>query len=300
MFTEQSIAFIYCMSPVHMGAGTSLGVIDNPIQRERHTEHPVMAGSGIKGAMRHSSRRIWDKALRKIVFGPEGDGAEHAGAVSFSDGQIVAFPVRSLKGAFVYITSPVALGRLERLARNAGLNIGCWALPSVKDEDAAVSNNDLLSGDNLVLESYLFSSVDAGGLKDIAEWIADKALPEGGGSDFFREKLRNDLVLLSDAQFSFFVRNATVVEPHVRINDISGTAEDGGLFITENLPPESLLVSMVMASQERKQKGVREEKGMTAEAIMEKVRSLGGFTQIGGNATTGRGQVLVNFVDKEV
>jgi len=77
MFQAQQALFIYCVSPVHIGAGTAIGLIDNPIQRERHTEYPMIAGSGLKGAVRHhfwsqlddSSRK--DKAnLLNRLFGP--------------------------------------------------------------------------------------------------------------------------------------------------------------------------------------------------------------------------------------
>ena len=44
MYQAQSILFLYAISPVHMGAGTAFGLIDSPIQRERHTEHPLFAG----------------------------------------------------------------------------------------------------------------------------------------------------------------------------------------------------------------------------------------------------------------
>lgn len=37
MFQKQLTVFLYAVSPVHMGAGQAIGVIDNPIQRERHT-----------------------------------------------------------------------------------------------------------------------------------------------------------------------------------------------------------------------------------------------------------------------
>jgi CRISPR-associated protein Cmr4 len=56
MFEKQVAVFLYAVSPVHMGAGQAIGVIDNAIQRERHTNHPSFAGSGIKGAVRHSWR----------------------------------------------------------------------------------------------------------------------------------------------------------------------------------------------------------------------------------------------------
>jgi CRISPR-associated protein Cmr4 len=51
MFEKKAAVFLYAVSPVHMGAGQAIGVIDNPIQRERHTNHPCFAGSGIKGAV---------------------------------------------------------------------------------------------------------------------------------------------------------------------------------------------------------------------------------------------------------
>lgn len=40
MFQTSATVFLYAVSPVHMGAGQAIDVIDNPIQRERHTGHP--------------------------------------------------------------------------------------------------------------------------------------------------------------------------------------------------------------------------------------------------------------------
>ncbi len=53
MFEHTRLLFLYAVSPVHMGAGQAISVIDNPIQRERHTDHPLVAGSGLKGTLRH-------------------------------------------------------------------------------------------------------------------------------------------------------------------------------------------------------------------------------------------------------
>jgi CRISPR-associated protein Cmr4 len=80
-----------------------------------------------------------------------------------------------------------------------------------------------------------------------------------------------------------------LVEPHVRINEKTGTADDGGLFYTENLPPESLLIAPLMASQTRSGKD-----DLSAEDVVTKLRPLldGRLLQIGGDATTGRGLVL--------
>ena len=122
MYEAKAAMFLYCVSPVHMGAGTALGAIDNPIQRERHTEHPMMAGSGIKGALRDmfegpltEEERKDPKSLPNRIFGPATDASDHAGAIAFSDAQIVLFPVRCLRRSFVYATCPTALARLHRL-----------------------------------------------------------------------------------------------------------------------------------------------------------------------------------------
>lgn len=307
MFTEKRLMFFYAISPVHMGAGQALGVIDNPIQRERHTEHPCFAGSAIKGAFRHAARNLWaqENGLLDRIFGPEQDASLHAGAVSFADAQLVAFPVRSLKGVYVYATSPLALQRLKRLAAVAGQSM-LFDLPkAVQDDEALVLNSDLLAkggnGERLILESYAFrpSQDSSGKFKEFAQWLSEKVLPNDKAFSFFRDKLAKDLVLLSDNQLTFFAKNATVVEPHVRIDDESGTADDGGLFFTENLPPETVMVSLVMASEERLTKGQEKEDRMQAKEIMEKVQQ--GFdgmcVQIGGDATTGRGQLLVRFAD---
>lgn len=302
MFTAKRLMFLYAVTPVHMGAGTALGVVDNPIQREVHTGHPVLAGSGIKGALRHEAESLWKGEKGKVTrtFGPESNASDHAGAVSFSDGQLVAFPVRSLKEGYVYATSPGALARLGRLAAIAGLpDYPSRALPAPNEAQAVAIDERLLAKGRLVLENYAFDGVpDTGGLAAVAEWLAKNALPAGLGHDFFREKLGNHLVLLSDTQLAFFARNSTVVEPHVRIDDASGTADDGGLFFTENLPAEALMVGLAMASEERRKKGDGGDGKYAAEEILEGVAATfgGRAVQMGGDATTGRGQVLVTFV----
>lgn len=303
MFQEKKALFMYCVSPVHMGAGTALGVIDNPIQRERHTEYPVFAGSGIKGAIRHHLAQTSDKNedIVYAMFGPEaGNSSDHAGAVSFSDAQLVAFPVRSAKRAFVYATSPTALARTARLLNTAGLEPS-WQVEAVAEGDCRVVNPDLLVGDKVALESFEFTARLDKPLRMISEWLAQNALIGTPAYEFFRNKLKDDLVLLSDEDFGYFVRNATVVEPHVRINDITGTAEEGGLFYSENLPPESILVSLVMATRDRRKNGKKLDAFTMMKTLVEgsDEDSLPGINgmllQIGGDATTGRGQVALNI-----
>ena len=320
MFEATQLVFYYAVSPVHMGAGTAIGAIDSPIQREVHTRHPMFAGSGLKGALRHHFSRNWPRAegderkpnsLINRIFGPDTGASDFAGALSLSDAQLVLLPVRSLKGGFAYVTSPLALARLRRLATQAGLSPD-WAVPSVAENKAATATDALLeakgSDKQLVLEAFEFIKVDSVGVDTIAEWIAQYALPDDPSHKFFADKLKSDLVVLNDTDFSHFARHAMVVEPHVRINDESGTADDGGLFYVENLPPETLMVGLAQASIERFKKSSRSTESIALLSAAEVLAHVfagqgnalpgigGKLLQIGGDATTGRGLVMVQSI----
>jgi CRISPR-associated protein Cmr4 len=76
------------------------------------------------------------------------------------------------------------------------------------------------------------------------------------------------------------------------------------LFYTENLPPESILFTVIMASQERYKRGDSAENRMGAAQIIntlvnggENWQALQGrMVQFGGDATTGRGQIVCSIV----
>ncbi len=291
MFKEQKAMFIYAVSPLHMGTGTAIGLIDNPIQREVHTDWPSMAGAGIKGAIRHAlaGEENWKNGKLSAIFGPEPKlGAElHAGAVSFTDALIVCFPVRSLRRAYVYATCPTALARLKRLT---GAD---WPEVQVKEQEALIANDDLKQGNHLILEALAFNANKQESVSVIAKDLSAKALPAG----FFADKLKTDLVILSDTDFTHFVKNSTLVEPHVCIDDDTGAAKGTGLFYTENLPPETLLVSLAMATDTRTGKNEGKLKANQVIAEIGEALNNGKVWQFGGDATTGRGLVMLRMAD---
>lgn len=303
MFQAHAALFLYATSPVHMGAGQAFGLIDNPIARERHCEHPVFPGSGLKGAIRHrfhamdwKDKETGDKLLDRL-FGPESQaGTLHAGAVSLGDAQLVAFPVRSVKQGYVYATSAHALARAARLLAQLGV-AGLPAVPTAPNAGACcVANPELLGNGKLHLEAfeYDYEPSETDKLTAVARWLANNALPKDDAHTYFREKFARDLVLLADADFNWLTKNATVVEPHVRINNTTGAADDGGLFYTENLPPETLMLGSLMASRERSGKG-----DLQAGAVLTHVAGAidGQLLQVGGDATTGRGLVAARVVN---
>jgi len=310
MFECKHLTFYYCTTPLHMGAGSAVGAIDNPIQREVHSQHPVINGAGIKGAIRHHLTQAWGaegSSAIKELFGAESGADElHAGAVSFTDAQLVAFPVRSLKNTFVYVTCPYVLGRLKRLAVSAGEKVD-WDVPRLEPGQALCASDGALSEGKLFLEAYEFTKAPGDMAAKISDWLARHCLPANGDHAFFRDKITKDLFILDDTDFSYFVKHATVVEPHVRIDDATGTAADGALFYTENLPPESIMVGLILSSIERTKGKAAGDRRSAKDGLRllfrgdgEKRAGVGGsLVQMGGDATTGRGLVLVQPVEKE-
>lgn len=293
--------FLYAVSPVHMGAGNVVGeLVDSPIQRESHTEYPLLPASGIKGALRHraTARAAKDEDKKQAVnalFGAPpgnannasvGDAPLHAGALTVTDGVLIAFPVRTLANTFCYATSLMALARAARLLQGAGQQMP--KLPANSARPQAVEAGER------VLETLQYQCEGNTELATVADWLGNHALPVDPAFDYFREKLKTDLLLLPDEDFSHFVRSSTSIEPHVRINDATGTAEDGGLFYVENAPPESLYLTTALFGDERSGRGDASADELAGHFHADLHDQQ---IQLGGDATYGRGQVVFHHVE---
>ena len=141
--------FIKAITPLHVGSGNDLGVVDLPIQREVHTGFPKIEASSLKGAIRSSfeesantNKEKYIKEIQKIqiVFGFDLEKevkyyddiikifkkikkeenkekeileTDFAAALGFTDAKILFFPVKSVKGVFAYITCPMVLEKFK-------------------------------------------------------------------------------------------------------------------------------------------------------------------------------------------
>jgi len=88
----------------------------------------------------------------------------------------------------------------------------------------------------------------------------------------------------------------TEVITRTKINNETGTVQDGALFTEEFLPQESILYSLVMASpifQEKGKKGIFDGNGDSdkeAQNVMDFfANGLSPVFQLGGNSTLGKG-----------
>lgn len=310
MFKKAKVMFIYTETSLHCGSGTSLGVIDLPIQREKYTDYPVCQASGVKGVVREwfDFKYKEDDANKKKIkwtFGPDfGDKKEeseaHAGAATFTDARLLLFPVRSLNGVFAYTTSRFALSRLKRDLEMAGDKTANWAVPAEAGDDkiSGVQNSRIKDNNNkVVLEEYTFDFHEDHNVVAIADWIAKNAIPQGAEYDFWRNKVKGDLLILPENSFRDFVKLSTEVQARIQIDNKTKTVKQGALFYEEALPSDSLLYSVIMAhdpacDSDKRPEGLKNDNEVMAFISTINAQRL----QFGGDATIGKGIVNISLL----
>jgi len=280
IMSQTRILYIFTRTPLHVGAGASVGAIDQPIIRERHTGFPVIPGSSLKGVLRDHLRSSLGEGALDDLFGQGGDGQKFsAGKISFGEARLLAFPVRSAKGAFALATCSLALQRFARETRSA------CQVPSGPADMTCLAGDRLVIEKNgqrgVVLEEYRFRV--AGQFP--AEWesLFTKLL-----SDAVLTGAAGRFVLLSDGDLSYFAVNACQVSQHVRIDDKTGTAEDRGLFNEETVPSETLFYAPLTVLA----------RGSSDNQVFQ---TLGQeqLIQFGGNGTTGLGFCTVKLANSK-
>ncbi len=288
---DASLLFLHALTGLHPGSGTALGVVDLPIQRERHTGWPNIPASSLKGVLKDACRRTSaDEATVKVVFGPDTDAAsEHAAAVAITDARLLAFPVRSLKGVFAWVTCPAVIDRLRRdLALTTG---GPGMLPAVPalaaNQSACPADSPLLvdAGKRIMLEEFEFDvRADAGAF---GSWMAERAVSD----EPTKARLRSHLVILHDDDFGHFVRHATEVIARIGLDYERKTVRQGALFYEEFLPPETLFYALALIGPSR-----RKDRPMAAAEVGDFVlRNTPPVLQIGANESIGKGFCALRF-----
>ena len=302
--------YIHCRTPFHPGSGSSLGIVDLPIQRERHTGYPKFEASGLKGCLReHFTRKDENKTLTNLIFGPEKDGSEHAGMVCFTDARILLFPVKSLKGVFAYITCPDVLKRFFSELDDAGLTRGFDKNEEFASNSALLSTDTKLmcSGNKLVLEEYTFKAAKKPIVNKLAEFLAGMGL-------IAENDLKARLAILPDNEFRYFVEMTTETITRIRIDQTTGTVADSALFSEEFLPAESVLYSFAMASgilmdeKKRKDQEIDKSIGNQSECTFLLNTLAKGLLredctcvlQMGGDASIGKGLVRLSIGGTEL
>ena len=306
MYQEAKTLFMISETPLHAGSGDSLGIVDMPIQRERHTSFPKIEASSLKGALREFFEQDKGEKNKDLItaFGAE-DGAEKAGALGFTDARLLLFPIKSMRGIFAWVTCPRVLKQFAKdmaLAKDGFENEGIDTLSSPDENKCFLlnANSTLKIGiekDKIVLEEYAFTPTVKNDLKiegkNLSDWLAENLFSK---HSYWKEKAEKDIVVLSDNDFQDFVNLSTEIITRTKIDNTTGTVASGALFTEEYLPTESVLYSLVLASGEfisdEKLKKENRTERKTAQDNMtffsNYMQSKDVF-QLGGNATLGKG-----------
>ncbi len=307
---ERRILYIFTRTPLHVGAGSSVGAIDQPVVRERHTGFPIIPASSLKGAFADAwNDDLQNRGYKRVVsrgkdsqgneewdaqtdaawlFGSDDAGLSFAGALQFTEARLLAFPIRSARGTFAWITSPLLL---RRALRDGALPLDLSDVPRPSDGQALfLSNGPLAVDDNVVLEEYTFRHAGdpPQGLGDtLADLLPDPVWKE----------ITARLVILSDGMASYFARNACEIAQHIRINDETGTVARGALFNQENVPSETLFYALIHAHAERTPSRENRREAQDALAAFGETVTAKHVFQFGGDASTGLGYCTVEIAD---
>ncbi len=252
-------------TPIHPGAGRSLGVIDLPVAREAATDYPVLVGSGLKGALRDRAERDGADPDRRH-FGR----SDQAGELLVSDGRLLLLPVRSLTGAYRWLTCPHLLERFVRDRRRA--------LDATKLEVPRVAHGKILAAGSgqLVLEERLFEIAGPVPL-DVTEALAP--LVKHAET---RQRLQSQVAIIQDDDFAWFVRYGLPIQARNVLNDQTKQSEN--LWYEEHLPPDTLMYALILG-----------RKSTSLEIVSRLLCDQDPYLQVGGNETLGQGWMAVTI-----
>lgn len=289
MFEKSTIGIFIVESPVHCGVGQDIGIVDQPIQRERYTNYPRIQGSEIKGVFRqyYKGKDIED------IFGPEesGDeGGDFASAISFGDARVLFMPIKSLRGTYVWITSKDVLEKFSRTLRIANINISVPSIFPINNDEIIIYDDSIAVDEKVILEEYMFTKKN--GNKGEFNLIIDKIVPNSAKEyNYLKESLKKKLCIVSDDIFREFSEMSTEIITRIKIDKVTGTVKSGALWTEEYLPVDTILYFPVFAVKSRK------SNNLTAEMILNNLKGINEYIQIGGNETVGKGFVRINWID---
>jgi len=191
----------------------------------------------------------------------------------------------AFRRAFLLVFAATAFAHLEG---SAGDEHALLAAAGPLTLEVPKSNPKVMQ---VVLEEYTFTHKGElpTGLGDALQRLLPK--------DEVWKEVASRLVVVSDGMMSFFAKSACEVAQHVRVNDETGTAADGGLFNQENVPSETLFYAVLNCFAERSAE--KKDKPRTPEeataAFATKLKDSGNVFQFGGDASTGLGYFTVRL-----
>jgi CRISPR-associated protein Cmr4 len=256
-------------TPIHPGSGRSMGVVDLPVAREAATDYPVIAGSSLKGALKDKAKSLISGDVEQRFGRPD-----QAGDLLVSDARLLLLPVRSLTGAYRWLTCPHLLERFRRDLARAALA----PLPPI----LTVAPGSVLSAGsgNLFLEERQFTIQAPQDEAFAALLDAIKPLLAYEAS---QQRLASQVAVLHDDDFAWFVRYGLAIQAR-NVLDEDGSKKTTNLWFEETLPPDTVMYTLVIGRQAN-----------SIASLQTLFPNTGAYLQAGGNETVGQGWFAVSL-----
>jgi CRISPR-associated protein Cmr4 len=304
-YSAQDILLITAITNLHVGTGRGGEVVDLPIQRDSYG-FPTIYSSSFKGAIKSYIYSKLNK-FTEILFGPDGSG-EFASPVALSDAYLLAFPARSLKGVYCYLTCPLLLKRFKEYADMIGYKFE-------NEIEILLEKPQVYTCDNP-------QNISIGEKAVINEELVLENLSINKGVAKLKELLTLDkeLVIIDDDECLKQVDRSLIRLTRVRLNRSSKTVEHGP-WTEEYVPSKTTFFSTIyyskppnsvldkyekdeslknLKSQIIKELEINEIKDIDETKIRNYLEKNLKLLVIGGHETVGSGIVKLRFLKPQV
>ena len=310
---KQNVLTLFTRTPLHVGAGSSVGAIDQPVIRERHTRFPVIPGSSLKGVLRDMVQEDKGENEASWLFGWDKYGSDNTkvttlpGIFSIGEGKLLAFPVRSAKGCFAWITCPTILSRLKRDMRadfaipEFPLEDKQRAMKCVVGEKSAITfrepKPEKTVSVSTIFEEYQFEIIENQKIDTRLIELLKKICKD----DVWSNEIENKLTVISDDFFSYFAENACEVAQHVSIDDATGVNINSNFFNQENVPSEALFYSVIteLLKEVHIENSEYKLEGDAFNVLENTLKMNNNLIQVGADETSGLGWCSANLYHKD-
>lgn len=322
-YSQASVVLIQAISPLHVGMGRGVGVVDLPVQRDT-LGFPTIFASSLKGPLRATFDRLLGKdreACTRIIFGPSvgRDEDYYAGAFNPLDAKLLLLPVRSLIGVYTQCTSPLMLNNflvylessIHAGADEQGLKKLLKAVRAVLTEikESPLGKEEVLVGED-VKEKL---SLKIAGRDTVV--FADEFRLSLKESSIIRE-LSNRLeleegwrlaVVHDDFMVNSLLERSLLRQTRAALETETKKVRPGALWTEEDLPPQTTLCTVFFYSDPRTKIDACPEISSKPNATGVKelfentiLPNNLGFMIFGGHETVGRGVTKLRKVDRNV
>ena len=266
------LIFIRPFTNMHVGSGKNInGKVDDQIQRDVLTGHPIIHSTSLKGAFKELLCDYLPAKEMEVIFGKgDDDSSSGRGQYDFFNACLLTYPLRSNKIPYFNATSPQLINDFLRkidilgVSKDTKLYDALEKLGSLEIEKNTPMVFDKKLKDAIIEYHYI---------KSVA---CDNSLIKSDIQKLLTEFLGTQLAIFNDEDLSLFLKNKL---PVIARNYLEN-GQSKNVWYEEVVPRESLFYTAVSSPE-----------GMTVfYDALSNVRQM----QIGDNSTVGYGYCKIN------